>query len=140
MTYTGPWSAEYIDAQYKRWQQDPEAVEKDWQFFFQGFELGLAGKAGADQDTCEPCDVESVRKQSKVEALVYRYRDIGHLLSCLDPLAACPTDHPLLEPKTFGLGDEDMDRRFYVPGLPETRDAGMPLREMMTRIEESLKE
>ncbi|MGM0403120.1 MAG: 2-oxoglutarate dehydrogenase E1 subunit family protein, partial [Thermodesulfobacteriota bacterium] len=44
MTYTGPWSADYIDAQYKKWQQDPEAVEKDWQFFFQGFELGLAGK------------------------------------------------------------------------------------------------
>ncbi|MFO8111270.1 MAG: thiamine pyrophosphate-dependent enzyme, partial [Desulfosalsimonadaceae bacterium] len=138
MTYTGPWSADYIDAQYKKWQQDPEAVEKDWQFFFRGFELGLAGKSGKeDTDAGEPCDMEAVRKQSKVEALVYRYRDIGHLLSCLDPLEACPTEHPLLEPKAFGLGDDDMDRRFYVPGLPETRDAGMSLRELIDHLRQT---
>lgn len=134
MTYKGPWSPQYIDAQYKSWKQDPESVTEDWRFFFKGFELGLAEKPGSDRDDCEPCDTESVRKQSKVEALVYRYRDIGHLLSCLDPLAACPTEHPLLDPKSLGLDDADMERRFYVPGLPEGRDVGMTLRDLVNHL------
>ncbi|MFP4255884.1 MAG: 2-oxoglutarate dehydrogenase E1 component [Desulfobacterales bacterium] len=134
MTYKGPWSAEYIESQYSLWKQDPGSVDKDWQFFFQGFELGLTGKPLAGGEECEPCDEESVRKQSRVEALVYRYRDIGHLLSCLDPLAACPTDHPLLNPGSFGLDEKDMERRFYVPGLPENMSRQMTLRELVDHL------
>ncbi len=143
MTYTGPWSTEYIEQQYRLWQQDPESVGKDWQFFFQGFELGLTEKPAraeepsAEEGVCEPCDEESVRKQSKVEALVYRYRDIGHLLSCLDPLAACPTDHPLLNAKAFGLEEADMDRRFYIPGLSENREQRMTLREAINHLRQT---
>jgi 2-oxoglutarate dehydrogenase E1 component len=125
MTYSGPWSAEFIEQQYALWQKDPEAVPKEWQFFFQGFELGhsrplSAAPAGAEAEE-EVCDEERGRKQSRVEALIYRYRDIGHLLSCLDPLVACPTDHPLLNPSAFGLGQADMETGFSVPGMFEDR-------------------
>src|SRR6056297_300842 len=127
MTYAGPWSAEYIESQYERWKNDPEQVSREWQFFFQGFELGYERpQPSAEEMTC---DEDMVRKQSRVEALVYRYRDIGHLLSCLDPLVACPTSHPLLEPSAFGLGDADMDTAFYVPGVGETRT--MTLKEIL---------
>ncbi|MDZ7831501.1 MAG: 2-oxoglutarate dehydrogenase E1 component [Desulfobacterales bacterium] len=127
MTYAGPWSAEYIESQYERWKNDPEQVSREWQFFFQGFELGYERpQASAEEMTC---DEDMVRKQSRVEALVYRYRDIGHLLSCLDPLVACPTSHPLLEPSAFGLADADMDTAFYVPGVGETRT--MTLKEIL---------
>ena len=52
MPYTGPWSAEFIDAQYQRWKENPDQLEKDWQFFFSGFELGMSG-APAAEGTCD---------------------------------------------------------------------------------------
>ncbi|MBS0014589.1 MAG: 2-oxoglutarate dehydrogenase E1 component [Desulfobacterales bacterium] len=137
MTYKGPWSGQYIENQYSRWKQNPDSVDADWQFFFQGFELGLTQKPAASEETCEPCDEQSVRKQSRVEALVYRYRDIGHLLSCLDPLEACPTDHPLLNPKAFGLDENDMQRRFYVPGRPENLGKQMTLGELVRHLRQT---
>ena len=131
MAYTGPWSGEYIEAQYQRWKEDPDQLEKDWQFFFSGFELGLTESPAAEGT----CDVSMVRKQSKVEALVYRYRDIGHLLACLDPLAACPTDHPLLNPAAFGLTSEDMKASFYMPGGED--DAPMPLKNILSHLKQT---
>ena len=53
-----------------------------------------------------------------MEALTHRYRDLGHLLACLDPLAACPTDHPLLNPAAFNLTDDDLEREFYTQLFP----------------------
>ncbi|MCF8036668.1 MAG: 2-oxoglutarate dehydrogenase E1 component [Desulfobacteraceae bacterium] len=137
MSYTGPLSPRYMEAMYERWKSDPDAVDRDWQFFFQGFELGRSEMPKPSESECEPCDAESVRKQSRVEALVYRYRDIGHLLSCLDPLAACPTDHPLLNPGAFGLTDDDMNRRFYAPGLPENLDSRITLRELVDHLRQT---
>ena len=143
MSYAGPWSAAYIEFLYERWKTNPEQVERQWDFFFQGFELGRGGESTgesigqlAGEVTQEAaCDEDMVRKQSRVEALVYRYRDIGHLLSCLDPLVACPTEHPLLTPDAFGLGNADMDTAFYVPGLGEGRT--MVLKELLKRLRQT---
>jgi len=131
MAYEGPWSGEYIETQYQRWKENPDQLEKDWQFFFSGFELGLSESPAAEGT----CDVSMVRKQSRVEALVYRYRDIGHLLACLDPLEACPTDHPLLNPAHFGLESEDMDASFYMPGGVD--DAPMPLKNILSHLKQT---
>jgi 2-oxoglutarate dehydrogenase E1 component len=35
------WSAEYLEAQYALWLQNPNAVGEDWQRFFLGFDLGF---------------------------------------------------------------------------------------------------
>jgi 2-oxoglutarate dehydrogenase E1 component len=140
MLYSGPWSAEYIEEQYERWKEEPEKVPREWQFFFQGFELGYSRQATEDL-TEKPasggereavCDEDTARRQSRVEALVYRYRDIGHLLSCLDPLVSCPTDHPLLNLQAFGLGEEDKEAEFYAPGMNKGRR--MPLKEILGRL------
>ena len=75
-------SADFIDAQYRKWKSDPSLLSDDWQFFFKGFELaGTVGPADADP--------EQALRQAKVGALIHRYRDIGHLLACMDPLSAC---------------------------------------------------
>ena len=131
MPYTGPWSGEFIEAQFRRWKENPDQLEQDWQFFFSGFELGQV----KGTETEGTCDVAMVRKQSRVEALIYRYRDIGHLLACLDPLAACPTDHPLLNPGAFDLGPEDMDEGFYMPGVSD--DVPMPLKKIISHLKET---
>jgi 2-oxoglutarate dehydrogenase E1 component len=79
------WNAEFIEEQYKRWKADPASVSHDWRFFFEGFALAASGAPEA----ADGFDQQQLLRQSRVESLIYRYRDLGHLLACLDPLAAC---------------------------------------------------
>ena len=114
-------SKDYIDAQYKMWKADPKAVSRDWQFFFEGFEI-----AGAmERETTDVCGEDHVLRQSRVDALINRYRDIGHFLACLDPLTACPTDHPLLNLSAFNLAVEDLDTQFYAESLINNHRASL---------------
>jgi 2-oxoglutarate dehydrogenase E1 component len=99
---------EYIDQQYQAWRRDPHAVSDQWRFFFEGFDLA-AGRAGREAAP------EDMRRQARVEALVNGYRELGHLLSCLDPLAECPADHPLLAVDQFGLTNDDLGAAFLHP-------------------------
>ncbi|UCG13564.1 MAG: 2-oxoglutarate dehydrogenase E1 component [Deltaproteobacteria bacterium] len=131
MTLTGAWNAEYIDEQYRLWKSDPSKVSRDWQFFFEGFELA----ATREGEIVQVCDEDQVSSQSRVEALVYRYRDLGHLLACLDPLAACPTDHPLLNLAAFKLSEEDLNREFYTELFPGRNLA--PLRDIHKALRET---
>ncbi|WP_372682372.1 2-oxoglutarate dehydrogenase E1 component [Desulfosarcina sp.] len=121
-------SADFIDAQYRKWKSDPSSLSDDWQFFFRGFELaGAAGPADVDPD--------QALRQANVGELIRRYRDIGHLLACMDPLSACPTAHPLLELDAFGLDVSDLDRTFAAPGLIDK--AAAPLKEIVGRLKQT---
>jgi 2-oxoglutarate dehydrogenase E1 component len=113
---------EFIDAQYTRWKTDPKALPDDWQFFFEGFELGVAGAAPAG-------DSRQGFKQARVEELIYRFRDLGHLLACMDPLSACPLDHPLLTLEAFSLSPKDLPEEFFTPQLSGREKA--PLAEIL---------
>ncbi len=108
MDLTETLNLQFIDAQYKVWKTDPNAVSRDWRFFFEGFEIAATGKAET-----AALDEGRILQQSRVDALVHRYRDIGHLLACLDPLVACPTDHPLLSLAEFDLTADDLNTEFY---------------------------
>jgi len=121
-------SADFIDAQYRKWKSDPTSLPEDWQFFFRGFEMaGAAGPAASDS--------REALRQSGVDALIHRYRDIGHLLACMDPLSACPTSHPLLEMDAFGLDASDQERVFAAPGVIEAGSA--PLKEIVGRLKQT---
>ena len=121
-------SADFIDAQYLKWKSDPSSLADDWQYFFNGFELaGAAGPADADP--------EQALRQAKVGTLIHRYRDIGHLLACMDPLSACPTSHPLLDLDAFGLEISDLERSFATPGLLES--AAAPLKAIVAHLKET---
>lgn len=101
---------EWIESQYRLWQADPEQVTPQWRAFFAGFELGSTSRPV----TGECLDPAFARKQSSVQSLVYRYRDIGHLLACTDPLSPCLIDHPLLSLDAFDLTPADLDTVFHV--------------------------
>ncbi|NNG02009.1 MAG: 2-oxoglutarate dehydrogenase E1 component [Desulfobacteraceae bacterium] len=105
------WNHHYIDAQYQKWKTDPKSVSTDWQFFFNGFELGRQGKPA----TGTRADIPD--NQSGLAALVNAYRDLGHLLACMDPLSSCPTEHPLLAFSEFGLSTADLDTEFDTMGV-----------------------
>jgi len=99
---------QWLEAEYRRWLQQPDSFATEWQRFFEGFELG-----------CTPppaelhADLPEALLLSGVQSLIYRYRDIGHLLACTDPLAPCPVSHPLLDLAAFGLSVADLDRHFH---------------------------
>jgi 2-oxoglutarate dehydrogenase E1 component len=132
MGITETWNADFIDAQYKLWKTDPHNVSEDWQYFFQGFEIAASGTISG---LVTEENREQAMRQSRVHALIYRYRDIGHLMACLDPLAACPTDHPLLNLSAFNLSPEDLNQHFYARGFSDSES--MPLRDILAALKET---
>ena len=125
------WNTEFIEEQYKRWQADPTSVSRDWRFFFEGFELAASGAP----KTADGFDEQQLLRQSRVESLIYRYRDLGHLLACLDPLTACPTEHPLLTLEAVNLTPQDLDREFFTHRFAASRRA--PLKEIIQALKET---
>lgn len=124
-------NADYIDAQYRRWKADANSVSRDWQFFFKGFEIAAAGVKEK-----EPAwDEAQALRQARAERLIYRYRDLGHLLACLDPLAPCAMDHPLLDPEAFDLSEADLDMPIYARNFSQAGRA--PLREVIDALKQT---
>jgi len=115
------YNAAFIEDQYGRWQNDPQAVTTDWQHFFKGFEMARS-RGAVDGETW---DEDRMLKQARVEALKYRYRDMGHLLACMDPLESCPIDHPLLALESFGLGVGDLETPFFTRRFAKQRMASL---------------
>lgn len=101
-------SGEWLDDLYTLWKQDPDSLSPEWCSFFSGFELGSETTGNGNKNISE----EHALKQSGVQSLIYRYRNIGHLLACTDPLSPCRLNHPLLELSNFDLGDNDLDTLF----------------------------
>lgn len=132
MSLLGAGTAATVDAQYTLWRQHPEQLSAEWRAFFQGFELGLGGGTPPPEAAAGDDDLAL---QSRAERLLYRYRDLGHLLACLDPLVACPTSHPLLEPQALGLTAADLDREIYAPGFGDASSA--PLGEVLAALKET---
>ena len=99
----------WIENQYLVWKNEPEALSEEWRAFFSGFDLGVVREApgGAELST------EEALKHSAVQSLIYRYRDIGHLLACTDPLSPCKMEHELLSLAAFGLDNSDLNKTFH---------------------------
>lgn len=109
-------SGEQLDAIYRDWLRSADSVPEEWQLFFSGFKFGLDSESG----NCGTFDEQAALKLSGVQSLIYRYRSLGHLLACTDPLTVCRLSHPLLELSLFGLDENDLDtifacRRFLKP-------------------------
>ena len=100
----GQLDPEYLEALYAQWREAPGSLDESWQLFFQGFDLASCPRA------CE--SGERAAEQSRVASLIYAYREQGHRLARLDPLAAEAPQHPPLALEAFGFADEDLDRVF----------------------------
>ena len=131
MDLTATWNAEFIDAQYKRWKIAPDELSREWRLFFEGFELAVSEKTTPGKAVGK----DQLERQARVQNLIYRYRDLGHLMACLDPLSACPTDHPLLNLEAFELTLEDLDLEFLAPRFSQTGRA--PLRTIIQDLKKT---
>src|ERR1041385_6145922 len=116
-------NAAFIDEQHRRWLENPRSVPEDWALFFAGVDLGGRGRPGpaGGQDTAF--------------ALVHAYREFGHWVAQLDPLAdGPPAPHPFLELAAFGLSDADLDREVQAPFGGEFRGT---LRQLVDALRET---
>src|SRR5262245_54700862 len=123
-TFATRWNQGAIEEAYQRWRQDPASVDETWQAFFAGFELAERCPVAADASA-----------QLAIFRLVQAYRDLGHLIAHIDPLADLRTSHPYLELEQFGLSEADLDRTFdAIPfvGLPRAT-----LRELLAALRET---
>ena len=135
-TFTARWSEALIDENYERWLSNPRSVDPDWAAFFEGFELGFA-KSEENGETAvaehAPGAVSDSSIQTRVEALVYAYRTLGHTIADLDPLDVLKRSNPLLTLKELGFAENELDlmvsSRFFKEGKR------MKLREMIRELE-----
>lgn len=103
-------SGQWLDSLYSKWISDPDSLGQDWQLFFTGFDFAAAHFEGTKQSL--DSDDTGSQKQSGVQSLLFRYRSIGHLQACTDPLSPCMLEHPLLHLSNFGLDQSDLDVSF----------------------------
>ena len=40
-TFVSRWNVDEIDARYAQWIDNPASLEAEWQYFFEGFHLGV---------------------------------------------------------------------------------------------------
>ena len=74
-------NADYIDAQFVRWQSDPSSVAEDWACSSRAWSWALAGK-------CHPA-THRAGPYAGVRSLVHAFREFGHLAARLDPAGTC---------------------------------------------------
>ena len=136
ISFTARWNEAAIDENYEKWSKDPSSVSPDWASFFEGFELGFARYQKAKTGVTGGADSASAGEssiQSRVEALIYTYRTLGHTASRLNPLSNEKPFQALLELKEFGLTDADLDTtvssRSFRDGKP------MKLREIIAELQ-----
>jgi 2-oxoglutarate dehydrogenase E1 component len=69
--------------------------------------------------TIAPADLhQQVQDSIRALMMIRAYRIRGHLAAHLDPLnIAKQDDQPELDPKTYGFGPKDMDRRIYIDNV-----------------------
>lgn len=127
MSFTGNVSPGWLESQYLLWKRSPELVAHEWNLFFQGFELR------GDTLPEERHNREFILKSCGVQSLVHRYRTLGHLLACTDPLSPCKVEHPMLKLELFGLDESDLDTIFPVRKLY----SGQTLREIIKAMHDT---
>src|SRR6476659_3754899 len=122
-SYATRLNLDLLEQNYERWQKDPDSLDSGWSAFFEGFELGnLDGKngAGAVAPAEARRDVRESPLQTRIDALVYAYRILGHTIARVNPLAEKRPENPLLSLREFGFSDKDLDypvsSKFFLDG------------------------
>ncbi|MBV9694912.1 MAG: 2-oxoglutarate dehydrogenase E1 component, partial [Alphaproteobacteria bacterium] len=135
-------NAAFIEALYRQWRENPDAVDASWSAYFAGLGDGAAPsgpawaprrrfeaptdeltaalsgqwptKPGASERDLRSAAQDSIRAIQMVRA----YRVIGHLEADLDPLHLSPkTPHPQLDPAFYGFRGEELDKPVFVSGV-----------------------
>ncbi|QQL44370.1 2-oxoglutarate dehydrogenase E1 component [Sulfuriroseicoccus oceanibius] len=133
-------NADLLEQQYDAWKNDPRSVDPSWSAFFEGFELGTAQtkqeRAAAAVALSDEGAVDAeVRLRTKLFAMVYGYRAIGHMQAWLNPLDdEAPNAIRALSLEEFDLSESDLDREVATQYFRDGER--MTLRELRRNLEE----
>ena len=115
-------NAEFLDALYLAYRQDPKSVGPRWGEFFADFDDDEASAHPAAASNVSELTArrtsEFTKRQMKVLALINANRYRGHRGADLDPIKVYERPPvPDLYPEHYGFGDDDLDRVFNVGTL-----------------------
>jgi len=132
----------YIEELYRQWRQDPAAVGQAWDDYFR-----RTASSPAEQPPAQAPTSNMAYRQSRVDSLLWAYRDVGYLYAHLNPLGGdygpthdylnrtSPDVYEKLTPKDFGIAEEDLDTVFSAGRVMKPSPA--PLREILTAFQET---
>ncbi|CAN5498931.1 2-oxoglutarate dehydrogenase E1 component [soil metagenome] len=124
-----------LEENYRRWQEEPEALDPSWSAFFEGFALGdlqLTNGAAALEPGAERTEAESPL-QTRIDGLVYAYRTLGHTIANVNPLAEKRPENQLLTLRELGFSEKDLDMQVSSKFFLDNQR--MTLREMISKLE-----
>ena len=123
---------ELIKSYYKTYEKNPNDLRKEWKVFFEDLDEEASNflseknnhKYNEKNKHLLEKNIE-VSKEDQYTAnslrarlLIRAYRIAGHLKADLDPLNLTEKKYiPDLDPKTYGLNDEDMNKEVFVDGV-----------------------
>ncbi len=154
MERVGIENAAFADELYAAWQEDPGSVSPEWQEYFRSVELTGEREPESTRPSTSfvghapgPHLKPGGDKQSRVESLLWAYRDVGAIYARINPLEAYETPamrymritvegvFDSLSLESFGLSEDDLDTEFYSGGFFEPQQ--MPLRDILARARET---
>ncbi len=106
LSYLGNGDIEAIENLYNQYLQNPDTVEKEWQRFFQGFELARENYSG------EIIKSDNLDKEFRVLNLIDDYRKRGHFFTKTNPVRTRRKYYPTLDIENFRLSEKDLDTVF----------------------------
>ncbi len=152
-SYLNGANASFMEALYESYLHDPESVDKQWRYYFQGLQTGdaeaqkdiphtpirrefeLLGRGNGQYRPAMAAAMapEAAQKQAAVLQLINAYRVRGHQHANTDPLQlrALPAI-PDLDPTFHGLTETDQNRPFHTGSL--FAEDQLPLREIVELI------
>lgn len=89
----------YAQQMYELYQKDPNAVDRQWRAYFEGYKEEL-----------EEIDTQF---EFKVVQLVHAWKACGHLQAKTNPLNTAQPFYPVLQKESYGLTDGDLLRQTH---------------------------
>lgn len=139
----------FVEDLYAQYVRDPSSVEETWRNYFASIAgtngsarvgpsfrpPGLFGAAAAPltQEAASESDVAQRQfKQDRVDQLIRAYRVRGHMIANLSPLYLQRPAQVELDPRYYGLTDEDLERTYSTATIFGAER--MSLREILAKL------
>jgi 2-oxoglutarate dehydrogenase E1 component len=133
------WNADLIDQNYAIWLSNPNALDAQWQAFFEGFTLAQGDLSSNDTSVLRGSsalpDRTDASKQARAIGLIYAYRSIGHTIAKINPLAKEAPLNPRLSLERLGFNELDLDHVVHTGNYLNGTE--ITIRELIDRLEKT---
>lgn len=128
----------FLEDLYQRYLKDPESVDASWRVRFERISPdNIRELPKTTHQTLSEQDLDlALRRQAAVDRLITQYRTRGHQVAFNNPLrVSAPPPLSDLDPKSYGLDENDTSTLFYLDILDSPRR--LPLREILQHLRQT---